>query len=167
MLKSLYANSVTNYKGQRKPLASPMANGIHDSSYTRSKRQVPEAIKELQDILTRSKQECVKKLRVSSAMANKALMFEENPTEKEKCLMACILEKSELMDKNTNRLSVPAITSFAGKISDNNALVISVAEAAAVNCNNMIKTDRPCEAASQINKCISGAMKAHKLKLVY
>ncbi|XP_075156877.1 odorant-binding protein 19c [Haematobia irritans] len=166
-LKGIYANGVSDYKGQRKPLVSPMANGIHETSYTRSKREIPQAIQDLQDLLTNSKRKCIKKLNISPSIANKALMFEENPTEKEKCLMACILQESNLMEKDSSRLSIPAITRIAADVSNNNALVISVAQAAAMNCNNMIKTDRPCEAAAQINRCISGAMKTNKLKLVY
>ncbi|XP_005183344.2 uncharacterized protein LOC131804645 [Musca domestica] len=165
-LKNYYANSVTEYKGQRKPLASPMANGIHDSSYTRSKRQIPQAIQDLQDLLTNTKKDCAKELGFGSSVNDKTLLYEENPTPQEKCLMACILRKVNLMDKN-NRLSVDTIARIAGSVSQNNELVISVAVATANNCNNLISTNHPCEAAAQINKCIGGALKANKLKLFY
>lgn len=96
-IKSYYVNSVSSYKGQRKPLVSPLANGIHDLSYTRSKRQIPEAIQDFQDLLTKSKDECAKEMGFASSISNKALLYEDNPTPREKCLIACILKKVKLV----------------------------------------------------------------------
>ncbi|XP_061400620.1 uncharacterized protein LOC133336343 [Musca vetustissima] len=164
-IKNYYANSVSEYKG-RKPLASPLANGIHDSTYTRSKRQIPQEIQDLQDLLVNTKKECAKELGFNPSINDKSLLYEDNPTPQEKCLMACILKKVKLMDK-TNRLSVDGIANIAASVSQNNQLVVSVAVATANNCNNLIRSNHPCEAAAQINKCIGGALKANKLKLFY
>lgn len=69
--------------------------------------------------------------------------------------------------ENTNKLSAKTIARIAGMISENNPLVVSVAVATANNCNNLINAEHPCEAACQINRCIGGELKAHKLKLYY
>ncbi|XP_065366118.1 uncharacterized protein Obp19c [Calliphora vicina] len=164
-LKSFYGNSIDYSKGQRKPLASPWGNGIHDN-YKRAKREISKGIQDFQEVLNNSKVECVKELKMDPSILEKSLMYEEFPTDEEKCLMMCMLKKTKLME-NVNKLSTNTIARIAGMISENNPLVVSIAVAKANNCNTLIRANHPCEAAYQINKCIGRELKAHKLKLYY
>ncbi|KAI8115416.1 hypothetical protein FF38_01645 [Lucilia cuprina] len=164
-LKSYYGNSINYSKGQRKPLASPLGNGIHDN-YKRAKRETSKGIQDFQDVLNNAKVECVKEMNMDPSIMEKSLMYEEYPTDEEKCLMMCMLKKTKLME-NVNKLSTNTIARIASMISENNPLVVSVAVAKANNCNTLIRANHPCEAAYQINKCIGTELKAAKLKLYY
>ncbi|KAM7347795.1 odorant-binding protein 19c [Cochliomyia hominivorax] len=164
-LNSFYGNSLDHFKGQRKPLVSPFGNEIHDN-YKRAKRQVSKGVLDFQEVLNNAKLECVNEMNLNPQTLEKSLLYEEFPTDQEKCLMMCMLKKTKLME-NTNKLSAKTIARVASMMSENNPLVVSVAVATANNCNTMINAENPCEAAFQINKCIGGELKAHKLKLYY
>uniref|UniRef100_A0A1B0FRB9 Uncharacterized protein n=1 Tax=Glossina morsitans morsitans TaxID=37546 RepID=A0A1B0FRB9_GLOMM len=125
--------------------------------------EIPKNMQQFQDTLNEAKFKCARAMRLDS---NKLLMYEDQPSLREKCLMACILKRMKLMDSDY-KLSVPTISHIAGMISDENPLLISVAAATASNCNNAINAREPCEAANQINKCIANELKAHKLNLIY
>lgn len=116
--KSFYGNSIDLLKGQRKPLASALGNGIQDN-YKRAKRQlpqlpqlpqvsqvlqdiqskqhVPQAMQEFQEVLNNAKMECAQEMNMDPQIVEKPLMYEENPTDKEKCLMMCLLKKTQVV----------------------------------------------------------------------
>lgn len=73
-----------------------MGNGIHES-YKRAKRQVPKALMDFQEVLTNAKAECVNEMNMDPKTLEKSLLYEENPTEEEKCLMMCMLKKTKLV----------------------------------------------------------------------
>uniref|UniRef100_A0A1A9WX28 Uncharacterized protein n=1 Tax=Glossina brevipalpis TaxID=37001 RepID=A0A1A9WX28_9MUSC len=128
-----------------------------------SNNEIPKNMQQFQDMLNETKFKCAATMRLNP---NKLLMNEDQPTMKEKCLMACILKRMKLMDPDY-KLSVPTISQIAGMISNENPLLISIAAATASKCNTAINAKEPCEAANLINKCIAGELKAHKLNLIY
>ena len=54
-------------------------------------------MQEFQDLLDKAKFECVEELKMDTKLMGKSLMLTENPTKKEKCLMACILKKTKMV----------------------------------------------------------------------
>ncbi|KAI9582173.1 uncharacterized protein LOC119637241 [Glossina fuscipes] len=127
--------------------------------------EIPKNMQQFQETLNEVKFKCANAM-IPRVDSNKLLMHEDQPSLREKCLMACILKRMKLMDSDY-KLSVPTISHIAGMISNENPLLISMAAATASNCNHAINAREPCEAANQINKCIADELKAHKLNLIY
>nr|QKN21538.1 odorant-binding protein [Zeugodacus tau] len=167
VVQSLDALNADVYKlsGKRKPLVTredPTA--LED--YKRTKRQLPQPLQEFQDFITTSKTECAKEMNINPNELQKALLYEDQPTPKEKCMMECILKRMEVMNQD-DTLSTSAVGRIADIIGDNNALITSIAMASAENCKKFITAENSCERAYQINKCIANEMKMRKIKLIY
>ncbi|XP_014100435.2 general odorant-binding protein 19d [Bactrocera oleae] len=166
-LQSLNALIEDAYKlsGKRKPLMTREDPSTLED-YKRTKRQLPGPLQEFQDFITLSKAQCAKDLNINPNELQKSLLYEDQPTSTEKCMMECILKRMEVMDKNDS-LSTTAIGHIADIIGENNALLTSIAMASAENCKKFITAKDSCERAFQINKCIGAEMKMRKIKLIY
>ncbi|XP_037931870.1 uncharacterized protein LOC119666661 [Teleopsis dalmanni] len=167
--------SITNVYGSRskafsnilnrKPLVSPE----HPPAlqyYKRTKRGTPHTIKEFRNYLTNIKQQCGSEMGFQPKELEKNLLYQENVTPKEKCLLECILKRSGIMNKS-NRLSTRSVGRIAELVSQNNVLVVSIAVASAEKCNKFINAPDPCEAAYQCTKCIANEMKSRKFQAFY
>nr|AKI29000.1 odorant binding protein 19c [Bactrocera dorsalis] len=134
--------------------------------YKRTKRQLPQPLQEFQDFVTTSKTQCAKEMNINPNELQKSLLYEDQPTSMEKCMMECVLKRIEVMSKD-DTLSTTTIGHIADIIGDNNALITSIAMASAENCKKFITAEDSCERAFQINKCIAAEMKMRKIKLIY
>ncbi|XP_067634944.1 general odorant-binding protein 19d [Eurosta solidaginis] len=164
ILHALSSNEL-KLSGKRKPLLT-REDPSDLEEYKRFKRQSMTPMKDYQDFLTNSKMQCAVEMGIDPDDLKKSLLYAEQPTLKEKCLMECILKRLEVMDKK-NMLSVAAIGRIANIIGNNNPLITSIAMATAENCKAFITAENSCERAHQISKCIAAEMKMHRIKLVY
>ncbi|XP_017474843.1 PREDICTED: general odorant-binding protein 19d isoform X1 [Rhagoletis zephyria] len=165
--QSLNALDTNPYKlsGKRKPLMTRQ-NSLELGDYKRTKRQLTQPMQEFQDFITNSKTQCANGMGFSADELQKSLLYEDQPTRKEKCLIECILKRMEVMDKD-NTLSTAAIGRIANIVGNNNPLITSIAMATADNCKKFINAEDSCERAHQINICIATEMKMRKIKLIY
>lgn len=65
--------------------------------YKRTKRQLPGPLQEFQDFITLSKAQCAKDLNINPNELQKSLLYEDQPTSTEKCMMECILKRMEVV----------------------------------------------------------------------
>nr|AYN70631.1 odorant-binding protein 19c [Bactrocera minax] len=166
-VQSLSALNEDSHKlfGKRKPLMTREDPSTLED-YKRTKRQLSQPLQDFQDFIITSKTQCAREMDINPNELQKALLYEDQPTPKEKCLMECILKRMEVMDKD-DTLSTSAIGRIADIIGENNALITSIAMATAENCKKFITAKDSCERAYQINKCIAAEMKMRKIKLIY
>ncbi|XP_068158744.1 general odorant-binding protein 19d [Drosophila tropicalis] len=117
---------------------------------------------QIQQMVDTSKSECLKQLKMPKQQ--RPLMRETRPTEQEKCLLECVLKKIKIMDGN-NKLSLPQVEKLTSLVTNNNKVAIALSCSLAQNCNRLITTKSPCEAAHQINQCISRQLESNRVKL--
>lgn len=65
--------------------------------YKRTKRQLSQPLQDFQDFIITSKTQCAREMDINPNELQKALLYEDQPTPKEKCLMECILKRMEVV----------------------------------------------------------------------
>ncbi|XP_030381611.1 uncharacterized protein LOC115629306 [Scaptodrosophila lebanonensis] len=121
---------------------------------------------QLQQKVNAVKRRCLESLNMPLSYMQQTLLTASSATQQEKCLIECILKGAKLMSNN-NKLSTRMVSKLAGMASNDNELIMAIAIATAENCNRRVVATEPCEAAFQINRCISREIRNHKIKLMY
>lgn len=115
------------------------------------------------------KKVCSNQLGIPLSLIPQDLLYEENPTPKVKCVMACILQRLHLMTKN-NLISTVGIERMADDVGNQNPLITAIAIALAEGFNERLKAKGikdPCEAGFLINQYIAQEMRKRKLDVPY
>ncbi|XP_055845304.1 uncharacterized protein LOC129911513 [Episyrphus balteatus] len=115
------------------------------------------------------KRVCGNQVGVPLSQIPRDLLNEENPTRKVKCVMACILQRLQLMTKN-NLISTRGIEKMADEVGNHNPLITAIAIALAEDFNERLtamQINDPCEAGFLINQYIAQEMRKRKIDVPY
>ncbi|KAH8295924.1 hypothetical protein KR018_000704, partial [Drosophila ironensis] len=128
--------------------------------WTTINRNLPQ----VQGMIDAARLQCIEKLGLPKDQ--RPLMRATNPTEKEKCLIECVLKKINMID-DKNKLSLSQVETLTGLVTQNNKVAIAISCSMAQNCNRAITETRPCEAAHLYNQCIGRQLDRNSVKLVW
>ncbi|XP_055912567.1 uncharacterized protein LOC129946411 [Eupeodes corollae] len=115
------------------------------------------------------KRVCANQMGIPLSEIPQDLLYEENPTPKIKCVMACVLQRLQLMTKN-NLISTRGIEKLADEVGNSNPLITAIAVALAERFNERLSSmniNNPCEAGFRINQYIAEEMRARKIDVPY
>ncbi|XP_023162263.1 uncharacterized protein LOC111593626 [Drosophila hydei] len=118
---------------------------------------------EVQQMIERTKKSCLNQLKMPAAQ--RSLIREPNPTEKEKCLLECVLKGIKIMDNGTNKLNLGRVEQLTSLVTEDNKVAIALSCSLAQSCNRAVTTQKPCEAAHQLNQCIGRQLERNRVKL--
>ncbi|XP_060661475.1 general odorant-binding protein 28a [Drosophila nasuta] len=148
-------------KGQAFDLGRLFGGKSGDPMWTLIDRNLPE----VQQMIDQTKQSCMAKLQMTGPQ--RSLIREPRPTPKEKCLVECVLKGIGLMDSVSNRLNLQRVEQLTSKVTEDNKLAIALGCSLAQSCNRSINvpSNKPCEAAHQLNQCIGRHLDRNRVKL--
>ncbi|TDG42511.1 hypothetical protein AWZ03_011060 [Drosophila navojoa] len=118
---------------------------------------------EVQQMIDRTKKSCLQQLRMPAVQ--RSLIREPNPTEQEKCLLECVLKGIKIMDDSTNKLNLRRVEQLTSLVTEDNKVAMALSSSLAQSCNRSVSTQKPCEAAHQLNQCIGRQMERNRVKL--
>nr|ACY93560.1 odorant binding protein 19c [Drosophila melanogaster]ACY93572.1 odorant binding protein 19c [Drosophila melanogaster]ACY93573.1 odorant binding protein 19c [Drosophila melanogaster]ACY93591.1 odorant binding protein 19c [Drosophila melanogaster]ACY93605.1 odorant binding protein 19c [Drosophila melanogaster] len=119
---------------------------------------------QVQELVTAARMECIQKLQLPRDQ--RPLVKVTNPSEKEKCLVECVLKKIKLMDAD-NKLNVGQVEKLTSLVTQDNKMAIAVSSSMAQACSRGISSKNPCEVAHLFNQCISRQLERNNVKLVW
>lgn len=141
---------------------------------------------QVQELVTAARMECIQKLQLPRDQ--RPLVKVANPSEKEKCLVECVLKKIKLVSSRTcvttrtkrslillirtqmdadNKLNVGQVEKLTSLVTQDNKMAIAVSSSMAQACSRGISSKNPCEVAHLFNQCISRQLERNNVKLVW
>ncbi|XP_001355621.3 general odorant-binding protein 56a [Drosophila pseudoobscura] len=147
-------------RGQGFDLTKILVSRGTEPIWTVMVRQLPH----VQDMIDTGRRECIKELKLPKDQ--RPLMRVSNPSEKEKCLIECVLKKTKIMD-DKNKLNLAQVEKLTGLVTQDNKMAIALSCSLAQTCNRSISAKNPCEAAHQLNQCISRQLERNNVKLIW
>ncbi|XP_043659861.1 uncharacterized protein LOC122624404 [Drosophila teissieri] len=119
---------------------------------------------QVQELISAARMECIQKLQLPRDQ--RPLVKVTNPSEKEKCLVECVLKKIKLMDSD-NKLNVGQVEKLTSLVTQDNKMAIAVSSSMAQACSRGISSKNSCEVAHLFNQCISRQLERNNVKLVW
>ncbi|KAH8323098.1 hypothetical protein KR074_003243, partial [Drosophila pseudoananassae] len=119
---------------------------------------------QVQGMIDAARRQCIQSLGMPKDQ--RPLMKEPNPTEKEKCLIECVLKKIKMID-GTNKLNIAQVEKLTSLVTQDNKVAIAISCSMAQNCNRSITEKKPCQAAHLFNQCIGRHLERNNVKLVW
>ncbi|TMW54354.1 hypothetical protein DOY81_000533 [Sarcophaga bullata] len=102
---------------------------------------------------------CKAEVKASDVNVLELMQDTDNYSMKAKCLLACIMKKTKVMDNN-GKFVKEAATTYVKTIGGGNIIVMKIAEKIIDICANIEVDKNPCEAAIQYGKCFKKELKA-------
>ncbi|XP_034670047.1 uncharacterized protein LOC117902633 [Drosophila subobscura] len=147
-------------QGQGFDLTKILASRSTEPIWTVMVRQLPH----VQEMIDTGRKECIQQLKLPKDQ--RPLMKVSNPSEKEKCLIECVLKKTKIMD-DKNKLNLGQVEKLTSLVTQDNKMAIALSCSLAQTCNRAVTTKSPCEAAHQLNQCISRQLERNNVKLIW
>ncbi|KAH8340490.1 hypothetical protein KR067_012489, partial [Drosophila pandora] len=141
-------------------LASLIPNRGSEPIWTTINKNLPQ----VQGMIDAARRQCIQQLGMPKDQ--RPLMKEANPSEKEKCLIECVLKKIKMID-DTNKLNLAQVEKLTSLVTQDNKVAIAISCSMAQNCNRSITEKKPCQAAHLFNQCIGRHLDRNNVKLVW
>ncbi|XP_034489473.1 uncharacterized protein LOC117793294 [Drosophila innubila] len=152
------------------PIANPLAGQGFDLGRLFGGRSgepvwtlIDKNLPQVQQMIDSTKENCMAKLGMKAPQ--RSLIRETRPTPKEKCLVECVLKGIKIMDSDKNRLNLRRVEELTSLVTEDNKMAIALGCSLAQICNRSISTNKPCEAAHQLNQCIGRHLENNRVKL--
>ncbi|KAH8421442.1 hypothetical protein KR009_007897, partial [Drosophila setifemur] len=128
--------------------------------WTTISRNLPQ----VQGMIDVAREQCIKQLNMPKDQ--RPLIKATDPSDKEKCMLECLLKKIKMMD-DTNKLSLAQVAKLTSLVTQDNKVAIAISSSMAQSCNRSISASNSCEAAHLFNQCIGRQLERSNVKLTW